>query len=133
MHWKRFGRNRKRPNRGTIPLFARRDRGKLRRPLVKVVEDLAEVRNVANTVPCRTLANMTESLLPSAAEFLFDLCTNPERQVSVTTTFCTMMPNCGSPLCNLLHVSLLAPRFLRRLIHFWDICTPLYLTCIGSK
>lgn len=43
-----------------------------RRPTVKLDEDLAEIRKEANTVPFRTLANMTESLLPSAAEFLFD-------------------------------------------------------------
>jgi len=41
---------------------------------VKVAEDLAEIRKEANTVACRTLAKMTESLLPSVAEFLFGLC-----------------------------------------------------------
>jgi len=41
---------------------------------VKVAEDLAEFRKEANTIPCRTLAKMTESLLPSVAEFLFGLC-----------------------------------------------------------
>ena len=41
-------------------------------------------------------------------------CTNPGRQVSVTITFCTVMPKiCGSSVWNLLHVTILAPRILR--------------------
>lgn len=47
---------------------------RLRKAVVKVAEDLAEVKKEANTVTCRTLANMTSSLVPNAAEFLFDLC-----------------------------------------------------------
>jgi hypothetical protein len=55
-------------------------------------------------------------------------CTNPERQVAVATAFCTAEPNiCGSSVGNFFHVTFLASRILRWLLHFWKICTPLAL------
>jgi hypothetical protein len=40
-------------------------------------------------------------------------CTDPGRQVAVATKPCTVAPNiCGSPVWNLLHVTILAPRIL---------------------
>ena len=54
---------------------------------------------------------------------------NPERQVAMATKFHTVAPNiCGSSVRNLLHVTLLAPRSLRWLLHFFKkFCSPLFI------
>jgi hypothetical protein len=53
-------------------------------------------------------------------------CTNPERQIAVAPKFCAVAPNiCGSSVWNLLLVTLLASRNLRRLLDFWKIRAPL--------
>ena len=55
-------------------------------------------------------------------------CTNPERQVGQTTEFGTAGSDiCGSSIRNGLHVSLLAPRILRWIPHFWKTYEPLFL------
>ena len=47
-------------------------------------------------------------------------CPNPGRQVAPPEKFGTVAPNiCGPAVCNLLHVTLLAPRILRWLLDFW--------------
>jgi hypothetical protein len=46
-------------------------------------------------------------------------CGNSRRQVSRATKFCS------SSVCNVLLVTLLAPKLLRRLLHFWQTCAPL--------
>jgi hypothetical protein len=52
--------------------------------------------------------------------------TNPGRQPVLGTKFCTVAPNIGgSSVWNLLYVTLLAPRILRWLPGFLDICSPL--------
>jgi hypothetical protein len=52
--------------------------------------------------------------------------TNPGRQVAVATNICAVAPDiCGSSVWNLLHVTHLAPRILRRLLDFWNICVSL--------
>jgi hypothetical protein len=49
--------------------------------------------------------------------------TNPGCQVAVATNFCTVVPNiCGSPLWNLLHVTPLEHRVLKRLQEVWCSC-----------
>jgi hypothetical protein len=46
-------------------------------------------------------------------------------QVTMVTKFCVVAHNiCGSSVWNLLHVILLAPRILRRLLDFWKIVHP---------
>ena len=51
---------------------------------------------------------------------------NPGRQLASATKFCMVATNiCGPSVWNLLLVTLLAPRILRRLLDFWNICTPL--------
>ena len=53
-------------------------------------------------------------------------CTNPGRQITMATTFCTVPPNiCGSPLESLLRVTLLAARILRWFLEFGKKCVPL--------
>jgi hypothetical protein len=43
----------------------------------------------------------------------------PRAQIAQTTKLCTVASNiCGSPVWNLLHVTLLVPRILMRLIDF---------------
>jgi hypothetical protein len=50
-------------------------------------------------------------------------CTNAGHQVAVVTKVCTVVRNvCGSSVWNLLHVNVLAPRILKWLPHFWEIC-----------
>jgi len=45
---------------------------------------------------------------------------NPGRRAAMTTVLCAAAPNiCGSSGRNLLHVTLLAPRNLRRILDFW--------------
>jgi hypothetical protein len=56
-------------------------------------------------------------------------CKNPRLQVTVATKFCMVVPNvCGSSVGNMLCVTLLPPRNLRWLIHFWKTHAPLILT-----
>jgi len=54
-------------------------------------------------------------------------CTSPQRKDAMATTLCTAVPNnCGPSVWNLLHVTHLAPRILRRrLLDFWKICATL--------
>jgi len=54
-------------------------------------------------------------------------CTTIVRQVTGATTLYTVVPNnCGPSVWNLLHITHLAPRILRRwLLDFWKICAPL--------
>ena len=50
-------------------------------------------------------------------------CTYPECQVAIATKFCMVAPNIwGSLVWNLLHVTILARRISRRLLHIWEIC-----------
>ena len=52
-------------------------------------------------------------------------CKNPGRQVTRATKLFIVAPNvCGSPVCNLLYVTLLAPRILRLIL---DFCTPVII------
>jgi len=54
-------------------------------------------------------------------------CTNPGHQVTIATQFYVTVPNiCGSSVWNLPDVTLLVPRILRWLLHFWNIHAPLY-------
>jgi len=51
----------------------------------------------------------------------------PGRQVAVTSEFCTVASNvCGSSVWTLFHVTLLAAKFLKCLLGFWKICSPLF-------
>ena len=53
-------------------------------------------------------------------------CTNPRRQVAVTTKFCMVVPNiCGPSVRNWLHVTFQAPEIFRLLLDFWKLCLPL--------
>ena len=62
---------------------------------------------------------LQENLPIDAADFYDQGRTNPGRQVARSTKFCTAAPNmCGSSVWNLLHVTFLAPRILRRLLEF---------------
>jgi len=46
-------------------------------------------------------------------------------QVAVATKLCTVVPNiCGPSVWNFLHVTLLASRILRQVLHFWKISAP---------
>ena len=55
-------------------------------------------------------------------------CTNPNHQVVRMNKFCAVPPNvCGSSLWDLYHVTILASRILRWLLHFPKICAPLIL------
>jgi hypothetical protein len=49
-------------------------------------------------------------------------CTNLGRQVAWATKFCNI---CESSQANLLHVTLLAPKILVRILDFWKIFAPL--------
>jgi hypothetical protein len=52
-------------------------------------------------------------------------CTNPLYLVALVSKFCTATPNIrGSAAWLLLHVDLLAPRFLRWFLDFWKIFAP---------
>jgi hypothetical protein len=54
--------------------------------------------------------------------YMFTICTNPGRQVTRATKFCTEAHNiCGPSQWKLLHVTHLVPRILRR---FLDFCGP---------
>jgi len=54
-------------------------------------------------------------------------CTNPRRQVSRATKFCSETLNiCGPSVWDLLHDTILAPKILRRILNFWKIFVPLY-------
>ena len=51
-------------------------------------------------------------------------CTNPGCQVAVATKLCKVMSNaCWSSVRNLLLLTLLTPRIMRRLLDFWKTCT----------
>ena len=51
---------------------------------------------------------------------------NPGRQVVRATEFCAMVPKiCGSSVCNVHHITLLAPRILSWLQDVMKICTHL--------
>jgi hypothetical protein len=51
--------------------------------------------------------------------------TNPRRQVARSPKFCTAAPNMGGfSVWNLVHVTFLAPRILRRLLEFWKSVGP---------
>jgi hypothetical protein len=51
---------------------------------------------------------------------------NPRLQFTRAIKFCTEAPDIfGSSVTNLFHISHLAPRILRWLLHFWNICAPL--------
>jgi hypothetical protein len=63
-------------------------------------------------------------LVPLNLKKFYKLCTNPRCQVAMATTFC-MSNVCESLIWNLHHVTLLAPRILRWLLHFLKICAPL--------
>jgi hypothetical protein len=53
-------------------------------------------------------------------------CTRVGCQVTWVTEFLTVVPNIGGlSVWNLLHVTVLAPRILRWLLDFWQICAPL--------
>jgi hypothetical protein len=55
-------------------------------------------------------------------KYLDQGCTNPGHQVAQTTEFYVVAANiCGSSTCNLLYVTLLAPRILRWHIDFGKI------------
>jgi hypothetical protein len=57
---------------------------------------------------------------------LWQGCTNPGSQITMATTFCTAAPNiCGSPVQNLLRVTLLAARMLRWFLELGKNCAPL--------
>jgi hypothetical protein len=62
--------------------------------------------------------------LCSAATWLQQGCTNPGRQmVAMATKFCTVaLTIYVSSVRNLVHVTILAPRFYRWLSDFWKIC-----------
>ena len=66
-----------------------------------------------------------ENLSVDAADGYNQGRTNPGRQVARSTKFCTAAPNmCGSLVWNLLHVTFVAPRILRRLLEFWKSVGP---------
>jgi hypothetical protein len=51
-------------------------------------------------------------------------CCNSRRQVSRANKFCS------TSVCNPLLVTLLAPKLLRRLLHFWAyVCAPALVSC----
>jgi hypothetical protein len=63
----------------------------------------------------------------SFCRFFTQGCTNPGWKVSQATKFCTVVPNIyGSPVWNLICVTLLAPRILTWLPGFCKICGPLF-------
>jgi len=60
-------------------------------------------------------------------------CINPGHQVAKVIKICTMALNiCAFSQWNLLYVTLLVPRILRRLLDFWKICIPMALTSISN-
>jgi hypothetical protein len=66
-----------------------------------------------------------ENLSIDAADGYDQGCTNPGHQVIRSTKICTAAPNmCGSSVWNLLHVTFLAPRILRRLLELWKSVDP---------
>jgi hypothetical protein len=51
----------------------------------------------------------------------------------VATKCCTVAPNiCGSSVRNLLHITVLVPRILRRLLIFKGLCAPAVIYLIFS-
>jgi hypothetical protein len=60
-------------------------------------------------------------------EYGCGLCTNHVRQVNCANKFCAIVPdNCGSSVCNFLHVTHLGPRILRWLPDFWKTYAPCF-------
>jgi hypothetical protein len=60
--------------------------------------------------------------------------TDPRHHIAQVTKFCKVVPNIfGFSVWNLLHVSLMVPGILRRLVGFWKICVlpvALPLSCV---
>ena len=66
-------------------------------------------------------------LVPSSTGFI-QRCKNSKRQVAVATKFCTVAPDIiRFSVCNLIHVTELAPRIYKWLLDCWDVYAPLDL------
>ena len=61
-------------------------------------------------------------------------CINPGRQGSRVITFGMVDPNvCVSSEWKFIHVTFLAPRILKSLLGFWNICGPLWCFSYGGE
>jgi len=95
----------------------------------KIISHVKKTNVVKNVKKIFIIITVNNTLIYMSETRIYGIrqqCTNSVCQITMTTEFCTVVPNiCGYSVWNLVHVTILVHRILRLLVGFWKFCATL--------